>query len=390
MQQSTLPTIGPEPAAKSPIPQGTGVDMSAIKDLSGHMVKAAPKVEPLSLTPTIGASTPAKDTPSTLSLGDRVASYAERSSETKADTGIPQMSNGLKQGNKKDPLSAMMSAIGEVESSGRYGVTGKVIPSSGDRAYGKYQVMGNNIPSWTEEAIGKSMTPDEFLKNPSAQDAVARFKMNQYYQKFGTIEDVASVWLSGRPLKNNASKDQVTGISTPAYAAKVMNLYKKYSTGQPMAPTLTDGVSSKYGNIAQAMFSATGKTTTPFGGKTRYEGVHPGIDLAAEPGTKIRAFTPGVVVGGEMGKKQGEKGYGNYIIVKDPYGNLHRYSHLQDSWVKIGQPIFTGQDLGSMGNSGSTYSTSGGTGTHLDYRISDAYGKYMNPTKYLNSISGKA
>jgi murein DD-endopeptidase MepM/ murein hydrolase activator NlpD len=114
------------------------------------------------------------------------------------------------------------------------------------------------------------------------------------------------------------------------------------------------------------------------------------VDIAAQPGSEIRAFAPGVVVDESTGHKQGDKGFGNYVIVKDPYGNLHRYSHLQDTWVKVGTKVFTGDDLGSMGNTGSTYSASGGTGTHLDYRIADAYGKYLNPTEYLNSINQKS
>lgn len=359
--QSSTPNIAP-----------SGVDLGAIEKLTNPVVPQVKPVEPI-------APQPKAVTSSSLSLEDRVASYADRMNNTRGAT-EPTVQN---QSNVKDPLSAMMAAIGSVESGGRYGVTGGVIPSTGDRAYGKYQVMGANVPSWTKEALGREMTPDAFLKDSGAQDAVARYKMNQYLQKFGTIGDVASVWLSGRPLQDNTRKDQVTGISVPAYAQRVMDLFNKYNGEQ----TPRSGPMSQYKNVAEAMFKSTGTLTTPYGGQTRYEGVHPGVDLAAPIGSRVRAFTEGTVVGEELGKKQGDKGYGNYVVVKDPYGNLHRYSHLQNAWVKVGQKIFTGQDLGSMGASGSTYSQSGGTGSHLDYRISDAYGKYMNPSAYINSLN---
>jgi replicative DNA helicase Mcm len=37
------------------------------------------------------------------------------------------------------------------------------------------------------------------------------------------------------------------------------------------------------------------------------------------------------------------------------------------------------------GNSGSTYSTKGGDGTHLDYRIVDKYNQYVNPYEFLSN-----
>jgi replicative DNA helicase Mcm len=43
-----------------------------------------------------------------------------------------------------------------------------------------------------------------------------------------------------------------------------------------------------------------------------------------------------------------------------------------------GKPMF-------CGNSGSTYSTSGGTGSHLDLRIRNAYGKLVDPLSFLKN-----
>jgi murein DD-endopeptidase MepM/ murein hydrolase activator NlpD len=129
--------------------------------------------------------------------------------------------------------------------------------------------------------------------------------------------------------------------------------------------------------------SSLGVLTTDFGGSTRYEKFHPAIDIANKIGTPIPAFRPGTVVSVSTGKKQGDKGYGNNVIVVDASGNKHRYSHLQRIFVKIGQKVGAGEQLATMGNTGSTYSNSGGTGSHLDYRITDAYNKAINPYVYL-------
>jgi hypothetical protein len=72
-------------------------------------------------------------------------------------------------------MDRIAAAHRQIESNGNYGALGPVVPSGqnrGDRAYGAYQVMGNNIPAWTKETLGYSMTPEEFLHNPQAQDAV--------------------------------------------------------------------------------------------------------------------------------------------------------------------------------------------------------------------------
>lgn len=87
--------------------------------------------------------------------------------------------------------------------------------------------MGANIPSWTKAALGKSLTPQQFLADPKAQDAVAQQKMTALYQNYGTIEDVASVWFSGRPMAKAGNAKDIIGTSVPKYIANIKAIYKK-------------------------------------------------------------------------------------------------------------------------------------------------------------------
>jgi hypothetical protein len=104
------------------------------------------------------------------------------------------------------------AAIKSIESSGNYGARG---PSTrnGDRAYGAYQVMGNNIPSWTQKHYGQSLSPQEFLNNKEAQDAVFKGEFGGYVQKHGNPQDAASMWFTGRPLAQGGKSDDgyITG-----------------------------------------------------------------------------------------------------------------------------------------------------------------------------------
>ena len=132
-----------------------------------------------------------------------------------------------------------------------------------------------------------------------------------------------------------------------------------------------------------SQYKNVGTVTTEYGGSTNYEKFHPGIDIANKIGTPLYSTVPGKVTATNSGKVQGDKGYGNYVEVQDAQGNRHRYSHLNQAYVKIGDVLKQGQLYGTMGNTGSTYSNSGGDGSHLDYRIWDMYNKYVNPVSFL-------
>lgn len=131
-----------------------------------------------------------------------------------------------------------------------------------------------------------------------------------------------------------------------------------------------------------------GTLTTQYGGSTNYEKFHPGIDIANKIGTPIPFFAPGKVVDIRTGMSNtpGQGSFGNYVVVEDSMGNKHRYSHLDQAYVKVGQDVTTGQFAGTMGNTGGAYSTSGGSGAHLDFRILDAAGKYLDPNRFLSNI----
>ena len=131
-----------------------------------------------------------------------------------------------------------------------------------------------------------------------------------------------------------------------------------------------------------------GVVTVPYGGKTIYENVHPGVDVANTKGTRIPSPISGQVVDSVGGKQQGDNGFGNSVTIKDTSGDFHKFSHLNRPFVKKGDNVQAGQTLvGDMGNSGSAYSPSGeGDGTHLDYRIVSAYGRYKNPMTYLRNF----
>jgi len=123
---------------------------------------------------------------------------------------------------KEFTIDDYLGAIANIESRGQkdpYATLGPVT-ESGDRAYGKYQVMGANVPEWTERHLGQRMTPQEFLQNGEAQEQVARKEFGSYLTKYGTPEDAASTWFSGRPMARAGNAADVLGTTVPAYVNK--------------------------------------------------------------------------------------------------------------------------------------------------------------------------
>jgi hypothetical protein len=123
------------------------------------------------------------------------------------------------------PMAQVKQGFAKTESGspqGNYAALGPVL-KSGDRAYGKYQVMGANIPSWTKQALGRSMTPEEFLADSDAQEKVFENQFERNFKKYGTLEDAASVWFSGRPLAQATkagARDVNMGV--PEYVQRVV------------------------------------------------------------------------------------------------------------------------------------------------------------------------
>ena len=179
---------------------------------------------------------------------------------TPSDPNSPQgiASDAMVAIGKRSPYA---DAIASVESagSGDYSAVG---PNTGKgRAYGRYQVMDFNIGPWTEKYLGKRMTPDEFLANPQAQDAVFNGEFGGYVNKYGNPQDAASMWFSGRPMAEAGNSSD--GYNTvPQYVDKFTNAMggekPTQASGGPDIATLAQIAASPYADpgqkaIAQAM-----------------------------------------------------------------------------------------------------------------------------------------
>lgn len=108
----------------------------------------------------------------------------------------------------KEQLGSFMEAIAEQESGGDYNAVGPHTGSRYGRARGKYQIMETLWPGWAKEAgvAGASWT------DRAAQERVARYKMSQYYERYGSWDLVAVAWFAGPGRANTAKRDGIAAV----------------------------------------------------------------------------------------------------------------------------------------------------------------------------------
>lgn len=146
-------------------------------------------------------------------------------------------------------------------------------------------------------------------------------------------------------------------------------------------PAMVNNSGMNYSQSTPASLKNLGTETLHFLEPSRYEPAHLGLDIANVTGKKIPAFQGGTVTSVQTPAQSG--GFGNSVIVTDNKGNKWRYSHLNRSYVKANEQIGTGSIIGEIGRSGNVYSESGGDPSHLDIRIQNIWGKYVDPKSMI-------
>jgi hypothetical protein len=144
-------------------------------------------------------------------------------------------------------MTAYAASIRSMESSGNYSALGPLL-SSGDRAYGAYGIMGSNIGPWSMSALGQSLTPNQFLSSPSAQDAIFQKIFGGYLSRFGNANDAASAWFTGRPLSTGAGASDIFGTTGQSYVDQ-FNTNLRQMAG--VTAGATDNLSNFGGGLGQ-------------------------------------------------------------------------------------------------------------------------------------------
>jgi len=130
------------------------------------------------------------------------------------------------------------------------------------------------------------------------------------------------------------------------------------------------------------------RLSSPFGVRvhpiSKARSFHYGLDFAYPKGTKVRAFSDGVVTVAKM--QQGGKGLGLYVTIKhENYYTM--YAHLSSRYVSVGDKVTAGTVIGEVGSTGDS------TGNHLHFGMCSLYvsssvnkSNWYDPLPYIKEI----
>jgi murein DD-endopeptidase MepM/ murein hydrolase activator NlpD len=114
--------------------------------------------------------------------------------------------------------------------------------------------------------------------------------------------------------------------------------------------------------------SRYGYRIDPINGRQK---MHAGLDIAAPPGTPVRAPADGVISFAGWDDQ-----YGKLVSIDHGYGVLTRFGHNSQIFVQVGQKISKYDVISAVGSTGRS------TGPHLHYEVR-VNGLAVNPVNYI-------
>ncbi|HHY61236.1 MAG TPA: peptidoglycan DD-metalloendopeptidase family protein [Clostridia bacterium] len=132
----------------------------------------------------------------------------------------------------------------------------------------------------------------------------------------------------------------------------------------------------EYLSTVPDLWPVEGRVTSTFGWRKnpitkRGQEYHEGIDIAARPGTPVKAAASGKVIFAGY-----RSGWGRVLVIDHGNGYQTQYAHNSSLLVKVGEEVEKGQIVARVGSTGRS------TGSHLDFRILKD-GQYIDPLTIL-------
>ena len=129
------------------------------------------------------------------------------------------------------------------------------------------------------------------------------------------------------------------------------------------------------GPIPATAAKGTGAFVWPTSGTItqQYWSGHRAIDIGSWTGSPVKASDSGFVIAAGSGWNSG---YGTHVIIDHGNGFVTLYAHMNSVYVRTGESVSRGQQIGTVGNTGNS------TGPHLHFEVR-YQGVPRNPFSYL-------
>jgi murein DD-endopeptidase MepM/ murein hydrolase activator NlpD len=226
----------------------------------------------------------------------------------------------------------------------------------------------------TAAAVQPELTPAA-VQSPAAGEVA----VSPHFSPSGVDRQVAATRSisTSQPSETPAESSATSGlVATAPLGSESYDPLLQPITGRMVSPDLpplpgADTFLPEDGLFNGYVWPTRGLLTSGYG--WRWGRMHQGIDIAADIGTPIYAAATGVVefAGWNSG------GYGNMVEIRHADGSMTRYAHMNAIYVRVGQQLSQGEQVGEMGSTG--YST----GPHLHFEVHLPDQGTVNPMAYL-------
>ncbi|MBA4373526.1 MAG: hypothetical protein C0402_11775 [Thermodesulfovibrio sp.] len=219
----------------------------------------------------------------------------------------------------------------------------------------EYKRMKQNLNYYSSQFMELRSTISSLKKAEEELTRLFSFKTKEQVLKNLDTSDSGSLDMDNLREQIKVSMENVGEIKD--FLSQQKDVFLSTPVGWPVAGRVT---------------SSFGERDHPRSGEPKF---HTGIDIAAEPGTPVKATADGIVsFSGWSG------GGGNLAVIEHGFGFSTYYAHNRMVVVKVGQKVRRGEVIGYVGSTGNS------TGPHLHYEIIRS-GKVVNPLSYIQGRS---
>lgn len=221
------------------------------------------------------------------------------------------------------------------------------------------------LQTMQDDLITKQDSVNELIKNKQSEIQSLTSELGDTKNKLAQLEAAAA----------EAERKQKEAAAAAAAAKKAQAAAKKN----------TSSSGSSAGSAGASVVSGNGTFTHPCPGYTyissefgyRKQPIagastnHKGMDFAAPAGTPIYAAASGTVTSASYSGNAG-----NMIVINHGNGLQTYYMHCNSMYVRAGQTVSKGQNIGAVGSTGNS------SGPHLHFQVMQN-GTPVNPRNYL-------
>jgi murein DD-endopeptidase MepM/ murein hydrolase activator NlpD len=168
-----------------------------------------------------------------------------------------------------------------------------------------------------------------------------------------------------------ARQAKARAVKLDAYRAQTQRRAAALAAAKAAAERAREAKLRAAGRV-EMMISGYHITATFGQGGTRWARNHTGTDFAAPIGTRIGAVMRGKVISAEFAGD-----FGRRVEVLHDNGTVTWYCHMSEFTVSVGDYVYAGDQVGSVGMTGNT------TGPHLHFEVHPDGGDAIDPMPWL-------